>query len=101
MKIGVFGQQRQGGLDGAVLGAAAFVLRFFGNAGDDRVVDCQFRRGPAPQSRARAAAGPPARMLLAVALVERRPRSTEDAGFPPGNGCELEDSGTIRDGHDS
>ena len=34
----VFGQQRRGDLDGAVLGAAAFVLRYFGKAGDDRLL---------------------------------------------------------------
>ena len=34
----VIGRQRRGALDGAILGAAAFVLRYFGNAGDDRVL---------------------------------------------------------------
>ncbi|MBS1188605.1 MAG: treZ [Rhodocyclaceae bacterium] len=33
-----FNAQRRGGLDGAVLGADAFVLRFFGAAGDDRLL---------------------------------------------------------------
>lgn len=34
----VFRSQRRGGVDGAVLGAEAFVLRFFGEAGDDRLL---------------------------------------------------------------
>jgi maltooligosyltrehalose trehalohydrolase len=38
----VFALQKRGGLDGCVLGPEAFALRFFGNAGDDRllVVNC-------------------------------------------------------------
>jgi maltooligosyltrehalose trehalohydrolase len=34
----VFGAPRPGGVDGAVLGEAAFVLRYFGKAGDDRLL---------------------------------------------------------------
>jgi maltooligosyltrehalose trehalohydrolase len=34
----VFRSQRRGGMDGAVLGAEAFVLRFFGAHGDDRLL---------------------------------------------------------------
>ena len=34
----VFGEQRPGGVDGAVLGAQAFALRFFGAHGDDRLL---------------------------------------------------------------
>jgi maltooligosyltrehalose trehalohydrolase len=34
----VFAAQRPGGLDGAVLGDGAFVLRFFGTDGDDRLL---------------------------------------------------------------
>ena len=34
----VIGQQRRSALDGAVLGAAAFMLRYFGKAGDDRLL---------------------------------------------------------------
>jgi maltooligosyltrehalose trehalohydrolase len=34
----VFRCQRRGGMDGAVLGAEAFVLRFFGTHGDDRLL---------------------------------------------------------------
>ena len=35
---GVFSRPRAGGVDGAVLGGEAFVLRFFGEAGDDRLL---------------------------------------------------------------
>jgi maltooligosyltrehalose trehalohydrolase len=34
----VFAAQKKGGVDGAVLGAEAFVLRFFGEGGDDRLL---------------------------------------------------------------
>jgi maltooligosyltrehalose trehalohydrolase len=34
----VFGAQRSGGIDGAVLGPEAFVLRYFGAEGDDRLL---------------------------------------------------------------
>jgi maltooligosyltrehalose trehalohydrolase len=33
-----FRAQKPGGLDGAVLSASAFVLRYFGDAGDDRLL---------------------------------------------------------------
>jgi maltooligosyltrehalose trehalohydrolase len=38
----VFRRQRPGGTDGAVLGPEAFVLRFFGDNGDDRLVLVNF-----------------------------------------------------------
>ncbi len=34
----VIGQQRRGAVDGAVLSPAAFVVRYFGTAGDDRLL---------------------------------------------------------------
>ena len=34
----VFRAQRQGGMDGAVLGPEAFLLRFFDASGDDRLL---------------------------------------------------------------
>lgn len=40
----VFSNPRPGGLDGAVLGDEAFVLRFFGEAGDDRLLVVNFGR---------------------------------------------------------
>jgi maltooligosyltrehalose trehalohydrolase len=38
----VFGAPRRGGVDGAVLGTEAFVLRFFGSRGDDRLLLVNF-----------------------------------------------------------
>lgn len=38
----VFGNPRAGGVDGAVLGDGAFVLRFFGEQGDDRLLLVNF-----------------------------------------------------------
>lgn len=49
----VFGAQRKGGLDGAVLGAEAFVLRFFGEDADDRLLivnlGADLNLNPAPE----------------------------------------------------
>jgi maltooligosyltrehalose trehalohydrolase len=49
----VFRAQRRGGLDGAVLGPEALVLRFFGTAGDDRLLIVNLGRDlalrPAPE----------------------------------------------------
>jgi maltooligosyltrehalose trehalohydrolase len=49
----VFHAQRLGGMDGAVLGSEAFVLRFFGEAGDDRLLVVNLGRdlpmAPAPE----------------------------------------------------
>jgi maltooligosyltrehalose trehalohydrolase len=50
----IFGVPRAGGVDGAVLSAEAFVLRFFGDEGDDRLLlvnlgtDLQFNSIPEP-----------------------------------------------------
>jgi maltooligosyltrehalose trehalohydrolase len=40
----VFSRQQRGGVDGAVLGPKAFVLRFFGEDGDDRLLFVNFGR---------------------------------------------------------
>jgi maltooligosyltrehalose trehalohydrolase len=49
----VFAAQRKGGVDGAVLGDEAFVLRFFGDEGDDRLLLVNLGRdlnlNPAPE----------------------------------------------------
>lgn len=49
----VFGAQEPGGVDGAVLGNSAFVLRFFGLGGDDRLLVVNFgvnlNLDPAPE----------------------------------------------------
>src|SRR5206468_8605115 len=48
-----FRAQRQGGIDGAVLGDDAFVLRYFGDAGEDRLLCINLGRtvhfDPAPE----------------------------------------------------
>ena len=50
----VFSSQRLGGVDGAVLGSEAFVLRYFGDDGDDRLLvvnlgrDCVLHPAPEP-----------------------------------------------------
>ena len=49
----VFRSQRRSGIDGAVLGAEAFVLRYFGGSGDDRLLLVNFgldlHLDPAPE----------------------------------------------------
>src|SRR5262249_35147490 len=49
----VFRAQRHGSVDGAALSASAFVLRYFGEAGDDRLLvinlGCGLRLNPAPE----------------------------------------------------
>ena len=87
----VIGQQRRGAVDGAVLGPAAFVLRYFGTAGDDRVLvvnlGADLWLSPAPEPLL----GPTGRLLLAVALVERRSGLRRFGDSSPGNRRELDD----------
>jgi maltooligosyltrehalose trehalohydrolase len=70
----VFRAQRPGGLDGAVLGPAAFALRFFGEAGDDRLLlvnlgpDLDRRAVPEPL------VAPPAATRWAVRWSSEDPR---------------------------
>ena len=49
----VIGAQRQRGVDGAVIGPQALVLRYFGEHGDDRLLivnlGCRFVAGAAPE----------------------------------------------------
>src|SRR5262249_742550 len=63
----VLSAQRPRGLDGAVLGGEAFVLRFFGNEGDDRLLlvnlGADLALDPAPQPLL----APPADMLWRIA----------------------------------
>ena len=65
--------QRQGGLDGAVLGPEAFVLRYFGEGGDDRLLLVNLGRDLERRSHPRAAAGAAGRPHLDAPLVERTP----------------------------
>jgi maltooligosyltrehalose trehalohydrolase len=55
----IFGGQRRGGLDGAVLGCDAFVLRFFGEAGDDRLIFVNLGHDLARRSFAEPLVAPP------------------------------------------
>src|SRR5262249_47892696 len=49
----IFRSQQKGGLDGAVIGAQAFAIRFFGPDGDDRLLvvnlGCDLHLDPAPE----------------------------------------------------
>lgn len=55
----VFARQRRGGLDGAVLGPEAFLLRFFGDSGDDRLLLVNFGRDLERRSIADPLVAPP------------------------------------------
>jgi maltooligosyltrehalose trehalohydrolase len=70
----VFGAQRAGGVDGAVLGEEAFVLRFFGEDGDDRLLIVNFGRdlhlNPAPEPLL----APPEERLWAILWSSEDPR---------------------------
>ena len=69
-----FAAQRQRGFDGAVLAREAFVLRFFGKDGDDRLLVVNFGRtlhlDPAPEPLL----APPEGMRWAVAWSSQDPR---------------------------
>ncbi|MFP5262177.1 MAG: malto-oligosyltrehalose trehalohydrolase [Blastocatellia bacterium] len=70
----VFSAQRPRGIDGAVLAAAAFVLRFFGEGGDDRLLVVNFGRDlhfdPAPEPLL----APPEDMRWEILWSSERPR---------------------------
>jgi maltooligosyltrehalose trehalohydrolase len=70
----VFRAQRRGGMDGAVLAPEAFVLRFFGADGDDRLLLANFGRdlqyNPAPEPLL----APPQGMLWQVLWSSEDPR---------------------------
>jgi maltooligosyltrehalose trehalohydrolase len=70
----VFRAQRPGGVDGAVLSAEAFVLRYFGDRGDDRLLLVNFGRDlrldPAPEPLL----APPAARLWEVQWSSEDPR---------------------------
>jgi maltooligosyltrehalose trehalohydrolase len=55
----VLSRQRQGGLDGAVLGPDAFALRIFGDSGDDRLILVNFGRDLVRRSLAEPLVAPP------------------------------------------
>ena len=67
-----FRASARGGVDGAVLSASAFVLRFFARAiDDDRAADRQPRRRPDRRVVRRAAARAAGRSRLGAGVVER------------------------------
>ena len=70
----------QAGLDGAVLGPHAFVMRFFGTGGDDRLLVVNLGARRALQPRARATAGSARGTAVDGALVERGARVRRVAG---------------------
>ncbi len=78
----VFRRQRQGKVDGAVLGPEAFVLRFFGEEGDDRLLLVNFgldlQLDPAPEPLL----APPARKLWKVLWSSENP-AYGGSGTPP------------------
>jgi maltooligosyltrehalose trehalohydrolase len=84
----VFASQRPGGLDGAVLGDAAFVLRYFGGADGDRLLLVNLGReltiDPAPEPLL----APPADALWDVRWSSENPRYG-GVGTPPVEGDEV------------
>ena len=82
-------------MDGAVLGAAALVLRWFGKAGDDRVLILNLGVDLHLESGARTAVGPTGRLLLAVAVVKRRSGLRRCGDSSLGNRRELDDPGIL------
>jgi maltooligosyltrehalose trehalohydrolase len=107
----VFRRQEPGGVDGAVLGAEAFVLRFFGEGGDDRLLLVNFgmdlHLDPAPEPLL----APPEGLRWTVLWSSEDPRyggsgtlplDTEDNWRIPGHAavamCPEGRSGAGRDG---
>lgn len=83
----VFHAQRPGGLDGAVLGSEAFVLRFFGGNGDDRLLlvnlGLDLRLDPAPEPLL----APPEGRIWGLLWSSESPRYG-GTGTPPVDGPE-------------
>ena len=87
-KTRVFNAARRGGIDGAVLGPDAFVLRFFGAGWADRLLLVNLGARPRARDHAGAAARAARRPRLGAALVERAPGLWRD-----GNGCQSKPTG--------
>ncbi|HEX8185818.1 MAG TPA: DUF3459 domain-containing protein, partial [Blastocatellia bacterium] len=81
----VFSAQRRRAVDGAVLSSLAFVLRFFGEQGDDRLLVVNFGRNlhfnPAPEPLL----APPENMMWATLWSSENPRYG-GLGTPPLDG---------------
>ena len=69
----IFARPRRGGLDGAVLGPEAFVLRFFGEDGDDRLMLVNLGRDLERRSIPDPLVAPPEGRIWHAPLVERAP----------------------------
>jgi maltooligosyltrehalose trehalohydrolase len=70
----VFRAQRRGDLDGAVLGAEAFVLRFFGGQADDRLLVVNLGRDLALQPAPEPLLAPPEGMVWTILWSSEDPR---------------------------
>jgi len=83
----VFGVQRPGGVDGAVLGPSAFVLRYFGIDGDDRLILVNLGRDMEVR--------PPSEPLLAAPAGRRWETiwSSEDPRYGGGGSLSPEEHG--------
>ena len=77
------------GVDGAVLGDEAFVLRFFGERKRRPAAACQSRTRSESQPRARTVAGPPRGEGMASSMVERRPALWRDGSAAARRGREM------------
>jgi maltooligosyltrehalose trehalohydrolase len=69
----VFAAQRSGSLDGAVIGPEAFLLRFFGEAGDDRLLVVNLGHDLRLASMAEPLLAPPADRLWRLAWSSEHP----------------------------
>jgi maltooligosyltrehalose trehalohydrolase len=85
----VFAAQRSGALDGAVIGPEAFLLRFFGEAGDDRLLVVNLGLDLRLASMAEPLLAPPADRLWRLAWSSEHP----DYG---GSGVAVETGGRWR-----
>jgi maltooligosyltrehalose trehalohydrolase len=78
----VFSAQRYGGIDGAVIGQEAFVLRYLGRRGDDRLLVVNFGRDLNPRSLAEPLVAPPAAHTWTQIFSSEDP-AYGGAGSPP------------------
>ncbi|HLL76032.1 MAG TPA: malto-oligosyltrehalose trehalohydrolase [Pyrinomonadaceae bacterium] len=78
----VFSAQRQRGVDGAVLGREAFVLRFLGDGGDDRLLVVNFGRDLHLDIVPEPLLAPPAESIWAILWSSEDPRYG-GGGTPP------------------
>ncbi len=82
----VFSAQRFGGIDGAVIGPEAFVLRYLGRRGDDRLLVVNLGRDLTPRSLAEPLVAPPAAHSWTQIFSSEDP-AYGGAGSPPFEGA--------------